>query len=190
LPGSRNEETMSELPQSPLRVAALSTAAPTPFTLEPDAEARTKIAESLGISGIKKLRFIGALAPQGSKDWSLKGTLGATVVQPCGVTLAPVTTRIDETVTRYYVADLPEVSAGEVEMPEDDSIEALPDVIDVSAVMIEALALALPAFPRAEGAELAQTQFAEPGVAPMTDDDAKPFAGLAGLRETLENKDD
>ena len=56
--------------------------------------------------------------------------------------------------------------------------------------MIEALALALPPFPRLEGAELGNIAVTERGITPMSDDDAKPFAGLGDLRKALENKDD
>jgi len=51
-------------------------------------------------------------------------------------------------------------------------------VIDPAAVMIEALALAMPLYPRAEGADLGEAVHAEPGVTPMRDADARPFAGL------------
>ena len=139
--------------------------------------------------GVKKLRFTGSLSPQGRKDWSLLADLGATVVQDCVVTLDPVTTRIDEPVTRSYVAEIPEIEASEIEMPVDDTVEKLPETLDLALVMIEALALALPSYPRAAGADLTQAVFAEPGVTPMSDDDAKPFAGLGALRESLENKD-
>ena len=73
----------------------------------------------------------------------------------------------------------------EVEMPEDDSIEPLPATLDLGAVMIEALSLALPTFPRAAGAELGQVLATRAGIAPMTDEDAKPFAGLGALRDKL-----
>jgi uncharacterized metal-binding protein YceD (DUF177 family) len=63
-------------------------------------------------------------------------------------------------------------------------------VIDVSAVMAEALALHLPLYPRAGGADLGEAVFTEPGLAPMRDEDAKPFAGLAGLRDTLTGRSD
>jgi uncharacterized metal-binding protein YceD (DUF177 family) len=52
-------------------------------------------------------------------------------------------------------------------------------------VLTEALSLALPDFPRADGAELGSQVYAADGVAPMTDEDAKPFAGLASLKAKL-----
>ena len=171
-----------------VRIADLPKTRPTAFELQPDADARRAIAEELGIEGVRKLRLSGEIAPIGKADWQLTGRLGATVVQACVVTLAPVTTRIDEDVTRLYLADMPEpeVEAGaEIEMPADDSQEPLPAVLDLKRVMTEALALALPLYPRAEGAELSEAQFAAPGTAPMTDEDARPFAALKDLRDKL-----
>ena len=43
----------------------------------------------------------------------------------------------------------PEPEGGEVEMPQDDATEALGDTIDLHGLFAEALALALPDFPRA-----------------------------------------
>jgi len=163
----------------------------TEFSLRPDADARRALAAALGISGIRKLLFAGQIAPEGSKDLRLTASLGATVVQPCVVTLDPVSTRIDTDVTRLYLADLPELpDSEEIEMPEDDTIEPLREVLDLSEVMAEALALELPEWPRAEGVEPLEITVTEPGKTPMTDEDAKPFAGLAGLREKLEKKGD
>jgi uncharacterized metal-binding protein YceD (DUF177 family) len=183
------EAPLAQLPQSHLRLADLTNRNATDFDLVPTAPERQAVAEALGISGVKKLRFSGHLEPAGRNDWALSATLGATVVQPCVATLAPVTTRIDEAITRNYVADLPEIDAAETEMPEDDTIEALPASLDLAAVMIEALALALPLYPRSPDADPGDAVFAQPGVRPMTDEDAKPFAGLGALREQLENKD-
>ena len=176
---------MTDLPRAVMRLADLSTRKPTPFALTPDADERAAIAQALDLLGLPKLRFSGQIAPQGRSDWTLTAELGATAIQPCVVTLAPVTTRIDDPVARTYVADLPDPDGAEVEMPEDTSVEPLPAAIDLVDVMIEALSLALPDFPRAADATLDQTTFAAPGVAPMSDDDAKPFAGLAALRDKL-----
>ncbi|MCK0148452.1 DUF177 domain-containing protein [Marivita sp. S6314] len=184
------------MPQSALkpgefRVHDLSTRHPTPFEIRPDAAARDALADQLGLSALKKLRFEGEIAPAGAQGWSLRGTLGATVVQPCVVTLEPVTTRIDEHVERTYVPaeyfDIGEEGA-ETEMPEDTSTELLGAVISAVAVMEESLLLALPQYPRSEGVDLGEAVFAEDGVTPMKDEDTKPFAGLAALRDQLDKK--
>ena len=127
----------------PLRLADLPARKPTRFKLQPDAAACTRIAEALGIDAVRKTRFAGELRPLGKRDWRLEARLEATVVQPCVATLDPVTTRIEEDVTRNYLADMAEPAAEETEMPEDDSAEPLPAVVDLGVVMTEALALAL-----------------------------------------------
>ena len=111
-------------------------------------------------------------------------------MQACVVSLDSVTTRLDEAIRRLYVADLPEVVGNEIEMPEDDSIEALTSEINLLDVAVEALALALPQFPRKQDAELGEAVFAEPGVTPMTDDEAKPFAKLGVLKDALKKESD
>ena len=160
----------------------------TPFRLAPDAGERKAIADRLGILGVKKLTFEGHLTPTGKQDWSLSAKLGATVVQPCVVTLEPVTTRLDETVERKYLAVLPDLpEASEIEMPEDDSIEALPDSLELADIMEEALALSLPDWPRAPGVDHVDIAVTEPGQTPLSDDDVKPFAALKSLQEKLKN---
>ena len=168
-----------------VRVADLARARSRNVALAPDAAARDRIAAELGLSELRKLQLDGALAPVGARDWRFEGTLGATVVQPCVVTRAPVVTRIDEPVARTFVAGWQPPTGDEVELAEDVDIEPLGAEIDLGALMVEALALALPAWPRAEGADLDTAVFTEPGKAPMTDDDARPFAGLAALRDKL-----
>ena len=162
---------------------------PVPFEIIPDAAELVEIAHALGISAIRKMRFTGAVAPDGQKDWALAAKIGATVVQPCVITGDPVTTRIDTGVARRYSDDLPDFEGvEEVEMPEDDTLDPLPEVLDLTAVMTEALAIELPLYPRAEGAELNQSTFSEPGVEPMSEAAARPFAGLASLKEKMEDK--
>ena len=182
------EPSLADLPRSQLRLADLATRKPTPFELIPDAGERDAIADALGIPQVRKLRFSGEIAPVGATDWRLHADLGATVVQDCAITLDPVTSRIDETISRSYVADLPEIDAAEIEMPDDDSVEGLPVSLDLAAVMIEALSLALPPFPKAEGADLGAMIYTEPGKTALSDEDAKPFAGLQSLRDALTDK--
>ncbi len=158
---------------------------PETFDLRPDDVARADMAKRLVLLGLRKLSFAGTIAPDGTRDLVLTATLGATVVQPCVVSGDPVTTRIDGPVVRRYLAEMEEPVGDEVEMPEDDSAEPLPTTIDLAHVMEEALVLALPDWPRADGVDPVDVTVTEPGVAPMTDDDAKPFAGLKAFRDKL-----
>jgi uncharacterized metal-binding protein YceD (DUF177 family) len=177
-----------DLPQKLIRMSDLKHRQPTAITVEPDAAGRQAVAQDLGIVSVKKLRLTGTLTPLGKRDWQLDATLGATVVQDCIITLAPVTTRIEEPVIRRYLADMAAPGPGEVEMPDDDTTEALPIDLDLAAVMIEALALALPPYPRAPGAEIGELTVTEPGAIPLSSDTVKPFASLAALRDSLQTK--
>ena len=139
MPEPRSHRTILDLARLPR--------GPQHFELRPEAPERALLAEELAINAVRKLRFAGTLEPEGARDWRLVAELGATVVQPCVVTLAPVTTRIDTHVTRGYLADWQEPTGEEAEMPEDDTTEPLPARLDLGAVMLEALALALPDLP-------------------------------------------
>jgi uncharacterized metal-binding protein YceD (DUF177 family) len=146
------------------------------------------MAADLGALGLRKLRFDGEITPEGRHGYRLAGNLGATVIQACVVTLDPVTTRIDTKVSRSFAPDTQAYAAGsETEMAEEDADapDPLGSVIDLSQILTEALAIALPDYPRKDDAALEGAQFTAPGIAPMTDADARPFAGLAALRGKL-----
>lgn len=168
-----------------IKVSDLSHATPHAFQIRPDAQTLAALSEMLGLDGLRKVLFSGRIAAHGDADWELTGRLGATVVQPCVVTLAPVTTRIETDVRRLFVADYADPEGEEVESPEDDEIEPLGRDIDPGAILAEALSLALPQYPRADGVETVGYNVTEPGKTALTDDDLKPFAGLAALRAQM-----
>ncbi|WP_135505644.1 YceD family protein [Roseovarius aestuariivivens] len=174
-----------------VRVATLKAAQEHAFEIVPDEMSLARIAKELNLLDLRKLRFTGHILPEGTADWRVEAELGATVVQPCVITLEPVTTRVEEQVTRRFLRDVPAPlpETDEVEMPEDDTIEPLGEVIDLHAVMQEALALALPPYPKRSDAELEKTDFAPPGATPLRDEDVKPFASLAALKRKLEGGD-
>ncbi len=184
------EQTPALALSHPLRTGALSTRKPTRFDLAPDAATRKAMAQELGLIDLPYFRFKGEIRPAGHRDFMLEAVLEATVVQACSISLAPVKSGLKETALRRYLADWVEPEADEVEMPEDDSFEPVPEVIDVGGVAMEALLLGLPLYPRAEGVDLGEAVFAPPGAEPLRDDDLKPFAGLAALKQQLESKDD
>ncbi|MEM9716154.1 MAG: DUF177 domain-containing protein [Pseudomonadota bacterium] len=177
-------------PTEPLRPAEIRSKKGIPFEIELGKSDLDELIARLDLVKLSKVRFEGRLSPEGGSDIELTATLGATAVQACVVTLAPVSTRIDAKLTRTFTEIEPAAdSASEFEFSEDDPEDALPGEFVLLDLLTEALAMELPVYPKAEGAELEQSNFAEPGVEPMTDEDARPFAGLAALKEKLSNPD-
>lgn len=173
------------------RVATLKANREHPFEIALQDDGLARLARDLGLLDLRKLRFRGMIKPEGDSDWRIDAILGATVVQPCSVSLVPVTTRIDERVIRRFLRQMPDHApeTDEIEMPEDETIEPLGEVIDLHAVLQEALSLALPPYPKRDDAALDQTDFAAPSATPLRDEDVKPFAGLAALKRKLEGDD-
>ena len=85
---------------------------------------------------------------------------------------------------------LKKLQGDEIEMPDDDTLEPLPSEIDLISIAYETIALALPAYPRSADAALDVSTFGPPGVAPLTDEAARPFAGLAALRAKMTDESD
>ncbi|SFJ56107.1 YceD family protein [Jannaschia pohangensis] len=173
----------------PVRLTDLAQRKSTRLRLVPDEGQLEELADRLGVDALRKVRFDVELKPGRGRDWSLTGTLGATFVQPCRVTTEPVTTRVDEPVTRQYLADFAYSEADEAEMPEDDTLEPLPEVLDLGDLMEVELVLAVPPFPRVEGAEDINLTATPPGAEPLTDEAVKPFAGLADLKAKMDKGD-
>ncbi len=159
------------LPAHPLRLPVDRGRTALPFDLVPDPAALTAIAAHLDLLGCASCAFKGALPPVGRLDWRLDGQLGATVVQPCGLTLAPVTTRIDEAVVRRIWPTCPPRARARSRCRPTTRPKPCPPRSIWQPVMIEALSLALPPFPRAAGAA-----FAAP--VPPEEPPPSPFAVL------------
>ncbi|CTQ50299.1 YceD family protein [Jannaschia donghaensis] len=179
---------MKPILSHPVRFADLPQRKPTVVRLVPDAGALEDLADRLGVDAFRKVRLDLELTPGPGRDWTLSGKLGATVVQPCRVTTDPVTTRIEDAVARHYTPDLQTPEGEEVEM-DDDTLEPLPSVLDLGEVLEEALALAIPEFPRSKAADDLNMTAAPEGAQPLTDEAIKPFAGLAALRAKMDGDD-
>jgi len=178
---------MKPILSHPVRFADLPQRKSTHVRLVPDEGQLEDLADRLSVDMFRKVRLDLELSPGPGRDWTLTGKLGATVIQPCRVTTEPVTTRIEEPLERRYTPDLTTPEGEEVEM-DDDTLDPLPAVLDLGDVLEEALALAIPEFPRAEGAEDLDMTAAPDGVEPLTDDAVKPFAGLAALKAQMDDK--
>ena len=159
LPSPDNPEFPGSSISAPSTATSIWTSPPTP-------EEAAALARLMGALAVRKMRLRGRLTPL-PKGWQLDATLGATVVQPCVVTLEPVTTRVDQPVRRRY---LPMAERGtavqQFDAEDDDDVEPLGERIDIGLVATEALALALPAYPRKPGASLGPAGFAPGAAAP------------------------
>lgn len=174
----------------PLRLADLPQRKATQIRLVPDAGHLESLADRMDVDEVRKVRLEGSLTPGPGRDWTFKWHLGATVVQPCRVTTEPVTTRIEEDIYRRYTPDFETPEGDEAEMPEDDTVEALPDVIDAGDILEEVLTLSIPPFPRAEGVDDIDLTATPPGAEPIDDEKIKPFAALAALKAQMEADDE
>lgn len=184
-------ESIDNLPFTrPVRVSSLAPSSEFSFDETPSPTELEAISEYLGIVSVKKMRFSGVIEPFGKEGWHLKSKLGASVTQECILTLEPVKTRIDLSFKRKYLPMSESFTSGsEVEIPEDIDVEPLTEVLDLGFVAVEQLMLELPEYPKAENALFEEHNIAPSGVKPLTDEDIKPFAGLAALKEKLQKEE-
>ncbi|MSU89797.1 DUF177 domain-containing protein [Rhodobacteraceae bacterium 2CG4] len=173
----------------PLRLARLSRARPHQIDEAATAGECARVARLLDLQAVSKLRLTGRLEAAAGGGWTFRGTVGASLTQTCVATLQPVPARIDAPVRRDYVAGL-DADARDIALDPDapDELEPLPETLDLGALAVEELALALPPYPRARGAGPAAVEARPPGAAPL-EPDPKPFAALQALKRKLDDSD-
>jgi hypothetical protein len=154
------------------------------FDLRASAPERASIARHLDLESVERLEADLSAAPW-LDGLTLSGRLEAEVGRICGVTLEPFVERVSEAVlARFLPPDslhLPPDQAGEIVI--DPSAEDPPeagedDGVDVGALVIELLALALDPFPRRPDAVFE---------APATDAAPSPFSVLAALKSASQS---
>jgi uncharacterized metal-binding protein YceD (DUF177 family) len=165
----------------PVRVDALAEG--TPISGEATEAERAALARRYKIPDVRSIRFRAQTNPWGPGGWRVSGEVEAELTQTCVVTLEPVETRFREQFERFFVpaARLDEAAAL-LDPDLDESLEPMSAEIDIGEVAAEAAALAIDPYPRKPGAAFEGVVKGPPGVAPMTDEDVKPFARLAALR--------
>ena len=174
-----------------LKVSKLTNMSDYKFEETPSEDETNAMSVLFDVISIRKMRFGGSIVAFEDKGWLLEGVLGATISQNCVVTLERIRTRIDLDIRRVFVP-MQEPTADEITLDasDDDELEPLGKEIDLGLIAMEALALAIPEYPRVEGAELPDSSFSAPGATDITDEAPKAFAGLAALKEKLSNPDE
>ena len=175
---------MSDLPafSRPVEIGGIGTGGLVE-KIEATERERTDLATELGLVGIGALSAELAL----TRDKSvirLDGRFAADIVQNCVVSLVPVAQKIDEPISLRLVqasARAPAPAKPSVEIRVDPGADDPPEVltesaIDLGAIVVEHLILAIDPYPRAPGA-IPPENPAE--AVPEASD--SPFAVLAGL---------
>lgn len=151
------------------------------LTLVVDRAEREAIAAHLDYTAVDRL-IVKLKAVRFRGGMRVTGRLEALVVQPSVVSLEPVTEEISETIDRVFLPGGEKAFAGpaNAEVFVDLEGEDLPDHFegneaDLSALIVETLALAVDPYPRLEGESLSETGDDDEGA-------DLPFAGLAALK--------
>jgi uncharacterized metal-binding protein YceD (DUF177 family) len=150
-----------------------------------DAE-RALIAQWLDIPSVQALTAELTLQRTGASEAAVRGTIHAKAELICGVSLEPFIETLDIPVEAAFRRppahglDAAESASGdpEINLDEDEPREWTHHGIDLGALVVEELSLALPDFPRKPGAEL-------PGdlTDPADEPPPNPFAVLKGLAD-------
>lgn len=148
-----------------------------PLRIEADPEAREAIATRLGVLGVDRFAAGIVVAPFRG-GLRVTGELDAVVRQQCVVTLEPVAETVHERIDRVF---LEQASATDAHVFVDPEAEDEPDwfdgeVLDLSPLLMETLALCLDPYPRAPGARLEQAP------SDLERAEASPFAALKSLK--------
>ena len=158
-----------------------------PLTGQAEAAECAALAVRFGVPAVLSMRYRATAARWGRGGWRIEGEAEARLEQTCVVTLEPVETTVREPFDRRFVpASQIEAPAPGSETELDSEMADAPDGfsghIDLGEIAAEAVALGIDPYPRRAGAEVGQVLSGPKGAEPLTDEAARPFAGLAALR--------
>jgi hypothetical protein len=187
--------TDTKLPFSfPVEVLQLP-AAGRVYTLQADERARADIAALLGLVAVGRLIATITIAPMAGGGVEARARFDADVTQTCVVSLEPLPATVGETIVRRFkvpprkapsspvgkppkVTDVP--PDGWIDPDDDTPDPIIEGCIDLGALVVEELALALDPYPRTPG-----ISFAGPGDSAPPEAgglSSSPFAALAGFQ--------
>ena len=139
----------------------------------------SSIAKRLGLAAIDRLEAHVTLSKT-AQVVRAEGRLVATLEQSCVVSGDPIAAHVDEPFALLFTPDPPSGRPDEeIELGESDCDVVFYDgaAIDLGSAIADTLVLSLDPYPRSAGADAA---LKEAGI--LTEDQASPFAVLAGLK--------
>jgi uncharacterized metal-binding protein YceD (DUF177 family) len=153
-----------------------------PMNIAAEEGERAALARRFGLLGLDRLEAVLTLSRRGD-EIAIHGTLAAAVTQACVATAEPVAADVTAPFDILFRPHPEARSADEeVELSESEMDVVFHDgaEIDLGEAVAETLALALDPYPRAPDADAA---LRAAGV--KSEEEAGPFAALAGLRDKL-----
>ena len=140
-----------------------------------------QIANDLDLESIKKTKMLGEFTRIDNDKWTLRAVMGATILQKSVLSLKPVTTRIDEKITRRIVngPDL-SIQKSELELNDDDFIDK---ELCLGNIFFECLALALPTYPKETNEVFDSISLAQKVGEIPSNEETSPFAILSALKK-------
>jgi len=168
---------------------------PMHFTLEPDEDQRADLAKRLEIVAVPFLKASGELVRQEKGNRiELSAKFEAEAVQACGLTLAPVPQKIEQSFTMCYTFNKADATLDDAEyvvsLEEADLPELIEDgQIDVVQAVMEQLALALDPYPRAEDADKSDSaKYVQQSEVVSEAEELETHRPFANLKELMERK--
>lgn len=176
------------------------------FTLTADEEECITLARRFGISSIQNIRAdMTACRDRNEHVVHVEGFVRADLVQPCVVTLEPVTTSIDEKFEGWFADPKDAVSFARARaerlrrkgapdvalLDEEEDPEPITNgIIDLGELAAQYIALAIPPYPRAPGA--GGEKDAEEENEPLSENSLRksPFAALKAWKAEKEKEED
>jgi hypothetical protein len=167
-----------------MAVTGLRRDAKTQFRSVAERDELVKLARYLDVERVDKLTLTGFISPTEGNGWRIHGRLMASFAQSCVISLAPLSIKHNTEIERFYLPEDHLITEQEVHVSHDeqDMPDPFTDYLDPAQLAVDELVQMIAPYPRAKGVELAQSGFAPPGITPLTDDAARPFAGLSALK--------
>lgn len=156
------------------------------YAITADAAARARAAARLGVKEVVALTARFTLTPRAGGLVRITGSVQASVVQTCVVTLTPLPAEVSEEVDVTFTTVAPKTPerAEEEELvvlsAEEPPEEAFEGIVDLGELAVAQIALGLDPYPRAPGAAFDSDAWAPAG---EKEGQESPFAVLAELKK-------
>ena len=143
---------------------------------------RSNLAELLKVCSLTKLHFDGIIVQNSDQTYTFSANVNALVIQNCIVTLYPVKTSLNFGIKRHYSKNSPKTHSKKVITNIlDNHLEFFGKTLNISDVIVEALSLEIPDYPRRKNIKFNGVSATKKGVTPLRSISESPFYALKDL---------